>query len=383
MSPVHLRRNSNRLHLFLALALLVICSRVPAQGSSEALRYAQMFSIERHDGYTVLRVHKARAGSEITYVVLSKGGAVPEGNFDVVIRAPVTRIASLSSAYLPFIDALGAADAVVAVDNADAVAEPDIAEGIKQGRVAVVGAAANFRAEKTLLAKPDIIVSFGNNITPTALAPLAQAGIPVVTTAEYREPLPLGYAEWIKFFGVLLDREAQADAIFAGVDARYQKLKALAAASGKKPSVFAGGNYRGTWYVPGPDNFTANLLRDAGGRYVFDDMWTPPTMRTSLMPQTFESVVQQAAKADYWVDAGPWASRAAAVAEDSRYSLFAAFQDGNVYENTGQTTAGGANAYWSAGLASPDQLLADLIGILHPALLPGHKVLWYRRLDHD
>ena len=383
MFPTPARGSLNRLHLFLALALLVLCSRVLAESSDGPLRYARMFSIERHAGYTVLRIHKSRSGGTFTYLVLRQGEAKPAGKYDAVIHAPVKRIASLSSAYLPFIDQLGAARSVVAVDSASGVAEADIAGGIGQGRVTTVGREANFRAEKTVLAQPDIVLSYGDDAIPQSLVPVAQTGIPVVATAEYREPLPLGYAEWIKFFGVLLDREHEADAIFEGIAHRYEKLKALAAASGEQPSVLSGGNYQGTWYVPAPDSYTANLLRDAGARYVFAGTQAPQALRTSLMPLTFEAVVHQAAGADYWLDAGPWPSRAAALAEDPRYSLFTAFRDGRVYENTGRTTAAGANAFWSTGLAAPDQLLADLIRILHPALLARHDIVWYRRLDHD
>jgi iron complex transport system substrate-binding protein len=379
--PVH--APSIGLRLLLALAILVVAGEVPAAESAGTLRYARMFSVEPHAGYTVLRVRKARSGGEFTYLVLRLGVSAPAGHYDAVIHAPVARIASLSSAYLPFIARLGAAESVVAVDSASGVDQPAIAAGIAEGRVATVGREATFRAEKAMLSRPDLVLSFGDNTIPQPLVPLAQAGVAVVATAEYREPLPLGYAEWIKFFGVLLDREAQADAIFARIADRYEKLKALAASAGRAPSVLSGGNYQGTWFVPAPDSYTANLLRDAGARYVFAGVHAPRALQTSMMPLTFEAVVRKAAQADYWIDAGPWPSRAAALAEDSRYALFDAFRDGRVYENTAQTTPSGANAYWSRGLASPDQLLADLIRILHPALLAGHDIAWYQRLDHD
>jgi hypothetical protein len=32
-------------------------------------------------------------------------------------------------------------------------------------------------------------------------------------------------------------------------------------------------------------------------------------------------------------------------------------------------------------MVRPDLLLADMIAILHPELLPGHRLIWHNRLE--
>jgi iron complex transport system substrate-binding protein len=41
---------------------------------------------------------------------------------------------------------------------------------------------------------------------------------------------------------------------------------------------------------------------------------------------------------------------------------------------------GGGNDYWETGVANPDRVLADLISIFHPELLPHHQRSWYWQL---
>jgi iron complex transport system substrate-binding protein len=40
-----------------------------------------------------------------------------------------------------------------------------------------------------------------------------------------------------------------------------------------------------------------------------------------------------------------------------------------------------ANDYWESGIINPHVILADLINILHPELLPDHKLHYYRQLN--
>jgi len=41
----------------------------------------------------------------------------------------------------------------------------------------------------------------------------------------------------------------------------------------------------------------------------------------------------------------------------------------------------GGNDYWETGSLRPDLVLADLIKILHPDLLPEHELVFRRRLE--
>lgn len=73
------------------------------------------------------------------------------------------------------------------------------------------------------------------------------------------------------------------------------------------------------------------------------------------------------------------AERYQAMAKVAKAEL-AAYQSGNIYNNNARLNEFGSNDYWENGLANPDVVLADLIKILHPELLPDHELVYYRHL---
>lgn len=88
----------------------------------------------------------------------------------------------------------------------------------------------------------------------------------------------------------------------------------------------------------------------------------------------------RASTARYWINTGDWAKRADALQEDSRYRKFAAYRERGMYNNNRRLNAQGGNDFWESGLLSPQLILADLIHIFHPGLLPGHQPVFYTRL---
>ena len=93
-----------------------------------------------------------------------------------------------------------------------------------------------------------------------------------------------------------------------------------------------------------------------------------------------ESVLARAKDADYWINPGGCHSREELAAVDERYSVFRAFRTGNVFNNNAKMTAAGGNDIWEGGIANPDMVLADLVSIFHPELLPDHRRTWYWQL---
>ncbi len=64
-----------------------------------------------------------------------------------------------------------------------------------------------------------------------------------------------------------------------------------------------------------------------------------------------------------------------------RFGQFAAFQNGAIYNNNARQKENGGNDYWESGVANPDVVLADLITIFHPELLPDRELYYYRKLE--
>ncbi|HTL89740.1 MAG TPA: ABC transporter substrate-binding protein, partial [Leptolyngbya sp.] len=68
------------------------------------------------------------------------------------------------------------------------------------------------------------------------------------------------------------------------------------------------------------------------------------------------------------------------VASDDRYLGFAAVRSGKLFTPTARVSKTGGNDYWESGMANPDVVLADLVRIFHPELLPNHQLVYYRQL---
>lgn len=120
----------------------------------------------------------------------------------------------------------------------------------------------------------------------------------------------------------------------------------------------------------------AQFLKDAGAAYLWAD-----DESTGGMQIDFEVVLDRAANADFWLNPGRHGSIDALLAADERYGLFAAVEKRRVYNNDKRLNEYGGNDYWETGIANPHRVLADLIHILHPDLLPEHELVWYRRLE--
>jgi iron complex transport system substrate-binding protein len=68
------------------------------------------------------------------------------------------------------------------------------------------------------------------------------------------------------------------------------------------------------------------------------------------------------------------------VARDTRFTQFAPFRKGAIYNNTLRTNDIGSNDYWESGTANPQLILADLIRIMHPDLLPKDSLYYYKQM---
>ena len=143
----------------------------------------------------------------------------------------------------------------------------------------------------------------------------------------------------------------------------------------EKPTVFTGSDYQGTWSMPGGNSFAAAFLKDAGADY----LWADDTSTGSL-PLAFEAVFEKAQSAEYWVNVGYFFTLNDLLAADARYADFAVYQSGNIWNNDAITSATGGNDYYESAVAHPELVLADLIKIFHPELLPDYELVYYRQL---
>jgi iron complex transport system substrate-binding protein len=342
--------------------------------------YTQSFTVEYQNNYKLVTVIQpgSKMDDQIQYLLVQCGTPPPDNYADIyVIYIPVKTMVSMSTSYLPFLDNYDLLNRLVAVDDITYVNNPTVVDMAKIGKLVNVGSGAGVNIEMLISLQPDLIMAYNSGIPDYDAYPkLKDAGLNVVLNGDNLETSPMSRAEWGKFIALFFNKEEQAEQLFTETVTMYEKLVKLAASAKTKPTVFVNVNYQGTWYMDGGNSYMAQLLEDAGATY----LWADNSDVGEIM-LSFEEVYNKAANADYWINTGFWNSAKEALADDERYGEFAAFKNNHIYNNNARSNANGGNDYFESGIANPDVILADLIKIFHPELLPDHQLYYYHQLE--
>jgi len=349
---------------------------------SDSLRYARNFSIDRFDGHTELCVRNmwTGAGDAVqSYALVPRDAELPAGlsKEALVVRVPVERIVVMETVFVAMISQLELYDSVAAVASMDLVSDARIHALHQSGEISRIPGSGGLDVETLLTLQPDLILSSSAGGALLDSQHLARrAGLPLAVTASYMEAHPLGRAEWIKFLAEFCGMQAEASEAFGIVERRYRELRARALTARARPRVFANAPFGGVWWVPGGDSYMATLIEDAGAIYVFDDCEGPGGHAID-----FELILAAASEAEVWIQPGQHASLDELLAADSRLSGFRAVEQGRVYNSVLRVNDRGGNDFFERGAARPDEVLADLVKVLHPDLLPDHSFLYFVELE--
>ena len=310
------------------------------------------------------------SGSLVTVPSGSPEGLIPSGY--TPIRVPIHRALCMTSLQLSNFTILDAHDFISGITGTKNLFNEDIRRRVEDGRIVKIGMEGNFDTEMVLAANPDVIF-----ISPSKRGgydAIKETGITLVPHLGYKELDPLGQAEWIKLVGLFIGKEAEANAIFASIEERYNSLKLkVESLEGERPTIISGEMHYGSWHAVGGKNYLAQIFRDAGADYVIHDN------ETSGENLEFEKAYALAANADYWRILNSYPgdfSYEALRASEPRNELFKAFREHKViYCNMRKTP------YYEIAPVQPDVLLKDLVAILHPELVePDYQPTFYRLL---
>lgn len=374
------------LYLFLLLTG-ISCRRSPGKRTAEpvktgsmVLKYARGFNIDNYPGYRMVSIYSGTGKQRDTarYLLLPQGAAVPAHSpGTILIRTPLKSMVAMSSMHVALADFAGAADIITGLGSLKYISSAAVRKNIAAGKVRETGLDGGMNNELLISMHPGLVmVTGGPDASHRKYQTLTAAGIPVMLNAEWLETTPLGRAEWVKLMGALLNRDQLVSTKFDQVEAAYNQLAALAKKAAAHPSVISGMPYKGTWFVPDGDSYMVRFFKDAGAAY----KWADVHGKGSL-PLTFEAVAPEALRADYWLNPGTAGSLQDIRAADTRYADFKPWKTSMVYNNNQRTNDIGSNDYWESGAVNPQLILADLISILHPELLPGHSLYYYKKLN--
>ncbi len=291
------------------------------------------------------------------------------------LSKPLSKVVCTSTSHLPFFEMLGKADAVVGFPNVSYISSEVFREKVEAGEITDLGPNGGINMELLLALQPDAVIAFDMGGESATLDKIAEAGIPVYYNSDFLESSPLGRAEWIKFFGVLLGQEEKADSIFTAIADEYNRLVDLAADVAEKPTVLNGVVYGDTWFMPGGGNWASEFYANAGGEY----LWASDTT-SGWLELSFEAVFDRGRNADFWIGTSSHTSKAEMLGAESRYADFGPFRDDKVFNYSKRRSPTGGFDFFESGYARPDLVLADLIKILHPDKLPDYETVYFEQL---
>jgi len=293
------------------------------------------------------------------------------------IQVPLDRIAASSTTHAGFLAAINARDLLIGINNPDRLFDHELYQRFQDGALVSLGRDLDFNLEYLIARKPSVVMQTGIQGQFNPDPRLVSAGIPVLYILEWMESTPLGRAEWIRVFGMITGHQEQADSVFRYVEKEYKRLTELGRSLEYKPTVLTGNNFKGTWYMPGGLNYQSYLFRDAGMNYP----WNHVQLSASLA-LNFETVIDKMVDAPVWVGVIV-DSLSQLLAEEPRYKVFKAVREHKVFAVTNRLNHHGGNDYWESGVVRPDLILADLLYIAHPDLIPGHCWFYYKPLIFD
>ena len=287
----------------------------------------------------------------------------------------IKRIVCTSTSHLPFLEMLGHEDKLVGFPNLKYISSETFKKRAEDGQITDLGTDGKINLEVLLGLQPDAVIAFDMGGESTTLDKIEEAGIRVYYNADFLETSPLGRAEWIKFFGAILNEEAKADSIFSEIETRYQELVELGKNTDKKPTVLNGVVYGDTWFMPGGGNWASIFYENAGSQYLWADDTTSGWLELS-----FEAVFDKGRQADFWIGTSTFNSKSELLAAEGRYGEFEPFSKDRVYNYSKKRSPTGGYDFFESGYARPDLVLADLISIVHPELLTDYETVYFEQL---
>lgn len=391
------RNRSSFIFVFLTVSFLISCQQRVAKNEPTAagggsagpsgstaftkavLKYAHGFAIDYYDHYKILSILN-RAGNKMDtmkYVLLPEGNPVPAGYTGAqVIAIPVKNLVVMSSMHVALAEFAGVADRITGLGNFMYINSPLLRSGIKAGKISEVGLDGNINSELIITLHPGLFMTMSNpDASFGKYKTLIDAGVPVLPNAEWLETTPLGRAEWVKLMAALVNKEDLVNKKFDSVEQAYTALARVGSQAATHPHIIIGMPFKGSWYMPAGESYMTRFFKDAGAGY----QWME-SKGTGSLSLNFEAVAPEALKAEFWLNFSGVDSKNDIAARDVRYEKFKSFQTNGIYNNTLRTNELGANDYWESGAVSPDVVLADLIHIFHPGLLPDHALVYYKQL---
>ncbi|WP_299314562.1 ABC transporter substrate-binding protein [uncultured Aquimarina sp.] len=345
----------------------------------QKIDYATGFTIQNHETYKEISITSPwpDAKSTFTYILYPKGSGKPTINSKAsYIETPVDKTVVTSTTDIPMLEYLKLENKLIGFPHSDYISSEKTRTLIDNGTIVELGNNGHLNTELTLELAPELIIGYSATGDIKTYDLLEKTGIPVVMNGSWMEQHPLGRAEWIKFVAAFYNKEKEADSIFKKIEKDYNDAASLANNAATTPTVVSGNMFKDVWHVPGGNSYVAKFLKDANTNYLWAE-----TKKTGSIALNFESVLEKAQNAEFWIGSGSSKSLEELKGKNNRYTFFEAFKNKTVYSSTLKTGAKGGLVYYELGPMRPDLILKDIIQITHPELLTDYEPYFFEKLN--
>lgn len=353
----------------------------PVKSKPLKLKYAKGFTVTYYNTYKVLELLKPWPKSKKTYkyLLISKENlskvTVPTAKYNGIITNKINSVVVTSTTHIPALELLNVEETLIGFPGTNYISSKKTRQHIVNGEVRELGKNEGINTEVLLELNPDVVIGFGVDGVNKTFETIKKAKIPVIYNGDWVESSALAKAEWIKFFGVLFNKEKEADSIFNNIETDYLAAKTIAKQAKHKPTVFSGAMHNDVWYLPNGMSPEAQFLKDANVNY----LWSKTTGNGSLA-LSFETVLEKAKNADLWLNPSYYSSFEQLEKTNILYTNFDAFKNRNIFSFVNTVGETGGVLYYELGTTRPDLVLKDIIKICHPELLENYKPYFFKKL---
>lgn len=378
-----MNNNFSKILLVTFLSIIVSCQKNNKEidnnySLKSKIKYAKGFDIINENGSKKLIIKTAYQNSNnvFKYIIRNKQNKKTITTNGTVISTPIRKIIVTSTTHIPMVELLNEETSIVGFPYSKYISSKKTRKLIEENKIIEIGKESSLNTEILLNLQPELVVGYSVSSADKSLTTIKKAGINVIYNGDWLEETPLGRAEWIKFFGVLFDKEKEADSIFNSIEKNYLNAKKIALSAKSKPTVLSGAIMsKDIWNLPAGESYVAQFLRDANLNYLWQD-----TKGKGSLSLSFESVFDKGQSANYWIAPGYFTSKDQLLKSNKLYAKFNAYQQGKIFTPTIKKGKTGGVIYYELAGTRPDLVLKDLIKICNPELLPDYKLAFFEEM---
>jgi iron complex transport system substrate-binding protein len=360
-------------HISIVLIIILIngCSdksQNEQNTTGNSIHYAQNIKIKSTSAGHKVEIINPETKKTYKYLITSDAKQVLKGYQTIV--TPIKDITVLSATHVGMLSKIDAIKNIRGFGNAEYVHNYDLKKQIQSGYTKTFGEEQSVSPEAIIQSKSKLVIHSGFGTQFTKEDELKKLGIFCIPNFEWKETNPLGKAEWIKFFGLLFQKETESNKYFSEVEKAYLKLKDDAKKYTSKPTVFAGNIFGDYWYTPAGNSFQAQFYKDASANYVYSNRKGVGSLAISL-----EQIIKDNSNTDIWLDPGNSSIPDIIKSHETLVNL-KAYKTKHIYDYSQNI-----NKYWELSASEPHHVLSDLIQIFHVNPLDSKLLYFYKKLD--